>query len=106
MALRGFVCSAAVTVSMATLAVNCNITFTTAAQATVLVSIFSISAKLALVKMSGSDELFMRAKNTFLLLGLIGVIALALWVELLYTSWHILICQHHETASVDNVIKY
>ncbi|HJH30090.1 MAG TPA: DUF4010 domain-containing protein [Methanosarcinaceae archaeon] len=79
MALGGFVSSAAVTVSMATLAVNGSISFSTAAQAAVLASIVSTSAKVALIKMSGSDELFMRARNTFVLLGLIGAVALAGW---------------------------
>lgn len=79
MALGGFVSSAAVTVSMATLAVNGSISFSTAAQAAVLASIVSTSAKVALIKMSGSDELFMRARNTFVLLVLIGAVALAGW---------------------------
>ena len=78
-ALGGFVSSAAVTVSMATLAVNGSISFSTAAQAAVLASIVSTFAKVALVKISGSDELFVRSRNTFLLLVLIGVIALAGW---------------------------
>ncbi len=79
MALGGFVSSAAVTVSMATLAVNGSTSFSTAAQAAVLASIVSTSAKVALVKMSGSDELFVRARNTFVLLVLIGLVALAGW---------------------------
>ncbi len=79
MALGGFVSSAAVTVSMATLAVNGSTSFSTAAQAAVLASIVSTSAKVALVKMSGSDELFVRARNTFVLLVLIGAAALAGW---------------------------
>ncbi len=79
MALGGFVSSAAVTVSMAALAVNGSTSFSTAAQAAVLASIVSTSAKVALVKMSGSDELFVRARNTFVLLVLIGLVALAGW---------------------------
>ncbi len=79
MALGGFVSSAAVTVSMATLAVNGSTSFSTAAQAAVLASIVSTSAKVVLVKMSGSDELFVRARNTFVLLVLIGLVALAGW---------------------------
>ncbi len=79
MALGGFVSSAAVTVSMAALAVNGSTSFSTAAQAAVLASIVSTSAKVVLVKMSGSDELFVRARNTFVLLVLIGLVALAGW---------------------------
>ncbi len=79
MALGGFVSSAAVTVSMTTLAVNGSISFSTAAQAAVLASIVSTSAKVVLVKMSGSDELFVRARNTFVLLAFIGAAALAGW---------------------------
>lgn len=79
MALGGFISSAAVTVSMATLAVNGSISFSTAAQAAVLASVVSTSAKVALIKISGSDELFVRSKNTFLLLALVGVVALAGW---------------------------
>ena len=79
MALGGFVSSAAVTVSMATLAVNGSISFSTAAQAAVLASIVSTSAKIALIKISGSSELFVRARNTFVLLVLIGAVALAGW---------------------------
>ncbi len=79
MALGGFVSSAAVTVSMATLAVNGSTSFSTAAQAAVLASIVSTSAKVVLVKMSGSDELFVRARNTFVLLVLIGLVALSGW---------------------------
>ena len=79
MALGGFVSSAAVTASMAALAVNGSISFSTAAQAAVLASIVSTSAKIILVKISGSDELFVRSRNTFLLLVIIGVIALVGW---------------------------
>ena len=79
MALGGFISSAAVTVSMASLAVNGSISFTTAAQAAVLASIISTSAKIVLVKMSGSNELFVRSRNTFAVLALVGIIALAGW---------------------------
>ncbi|MCL7410721.1 MAG: MgtC/SapB family protein [Methanosarcinaceae archaeon] len=78
-ALGGLVSSAAVTVSMASLAVNGSISITTAAQAAVLASIISTSAKIALVKISGSDELFIRLRNTFTILVLIGMLALAGW---------------------------
>jgi len=78
-ALGGLVSSAAVTVSMASLAVNGSISITTAAQAAVLASIISTSAKIVLVKISGSDELFIRLRNTFTILVLIGMIALAGW---------------------------
>ncbi|MDF1534654.1 MAG: MgtC/SapB family protein [Methanosarcinaceae archaeon] len=78
-ALGGLVSSAAVTVSMASLAVNGSISITTAAQAAVLASIISTSAKIALVKISGSDELFIRLRNTFTILVLIGMLALTGW---------------------------
>ncbi|MGP8337429.1 MAG: MgtC/SapB family protein [Methanosarcinaceae archaeon] len=79
-ALGGFVSSAAVTVSMASLAVNGNVTFATAAKAAVLASIVSTSAKVLLVKISGSNELFTRSRNTFVILVIIGAIALAGWI--------------------------
>ncbi|HJH31084.1 MAG TPA: DUF4010 domain-containing protein [Methanosarcinaceae archaeon] len=79
MALGGFVSSAAVTVSMASLAVNGSISFATAAQAAVLASIVSTAAKLLLIKISGSNEQLIRSRNTFVMLALIGAVALAIW---------------------------
>ena len=79
MALGGFVSSAAVTVSMASLAVNGSVSFENAAKAAVLASIVSTSAKVVLVKISGSNELFIRSRNTFVILVIIGAVALAVW---------------------------
>ena len=71
---------------MASLAVNGSISFTTAAQAAVLASIVSTSAKIMLVKMSGSDELFVHSRDTFAVLVLVGAIALAGWSYYIHIS--------------------
>lgn len=88
MALGGFVSSAAVTVSMASLAVNGNISFLTATQTAVLASIVSTFSKIVLVKISGSDELFVRARNIFVPLVLIGAVAIAGWSYYMHLGFY------------------
>jgi uncharacterized membrane protein (DUF4010 family) len=78
-ALGGIVSSAAVTVSMAALAVDGSVSFTTAAETAVIASIISTLNKVILIKISGSKELLKLSRNTFVLLSLIGVLTLAGW---------------------------
>jgi uncharacterized membrane protein (DUF4010 family) len=83
-ALGGIVSSAAVTVSMAALAVDGSVSFTTAAETAVIASIISTLNKVVLIKISGSKELFKLSRNTFALLALIGAIAIAGWAYYLH----------------------
>ena len=85
-ALGGIVSSAAVTVSMAALAVDGSVSFTTAAETAVIASIISTLNKVVLIKISGSKELFKLSRNTFALLVLIGVIAIAGWGYYLHSG--------------------
>jgi uncharacterized membrane protein (DUF4010 family) len=85
-ALGGIVSSAAVTVSMAALAVDGSVSFTTAAETAVIASIISTVNKVVLIKISGSKELFSISRNTFSLLALIGVIAIAGWGYYLHSG--------------------
>ncbi len=85
-ALGGIVSSAAVTVSMAALAVDGSVSFTTAAETAVMASIISTLNKVILIKISGSKELFSLSRNTFALLALIGAIAIVGWGYYLHSG--------------------
>jgi uncharacterized membrane protein (DUF4010 family) len=85
-ALGGIVSSAAVTVSMAALAVDGSVSFTTAAETAVMASIISTLNKVILIKISGSKELFSLSRNTFALLALIGAIAIVGWAYYLHSG--------------------
>lgn len=78
-ALGAFVSSSGVIVSVTLLAVNGNITYTAAAQTAVLASLISTVNKIILSKVSGSTELFSKAKKIFGSIALAGLIALFLW---------------------------
>ena len=85
-ALGGIVSSAAVTVSMAALAVDGSVSFTTAAETAVMASIISTLNKVILIKISGSKELFSLSRNTFALLALIGAVAIVGWGYYLHSG--------------------
>lgn len=78
-ALGAFVSSSGVIVSVALLAVNGSISYTTAANTAVLASLISTVNKIFLTKISGSQELFSLAKIRFGMLASAGLLALVLW---------------------------
>ncbi|MDD2438753.1 MAG: DUF4010 domain-containing protein [Methanosarcinaceae archaeon] len=73
------VSSSGVIVSVALLAVNGSISYTTAANTAVLASLISTLNKVLLTKISGSEKLFSLVKIRFVLLAFTGLIALILW---------------------------
>lgn len=84
-ALGGLVSSSAVTASVAALAFTGNVPHTVAAQTAVAAGIISTLNKLALIRISGSRELYSRSRNTLLLIAIMGISALYLWSH--YTNY-------------------
>lgn len=78
-AIGGLVSSAAVTVSVTTLAVNGGISFTTAAETAVIASIISTLNKNILINLSGARKLFDISKYTYALLVIVGFVVLIIW---------------------------
>ncbi|WP_232216844.1 MgtC/SapB family protein [Methanohalobium evestigatum] len=85
-AIGGLVSSAAVTVSVTTLAVNGGISFTTAAETAVIASIISTLNKNILINLSGTKQLFDISKYTYVLLVMVGFVALVIWAVYLRVS--------------------
>ncbi len=78
-ALGGFISSAVVTASAASLAVNNFIPYSTAAWTAVLAGMISTGNKVLLVKWAGTPELMEMVKKTFTGIIIIGIIVLAIW---------------------------
>lgn len=78
-ALGGFISSAVVTASAATLAVSGLIPYSTAALTAVLASIISTGTKIVLVTWSGPPRLLELVQKTFTRFILLGIIALISW---------------------------
>lgn len=78
-ALGGFISSAVVTVSVATLAVNGEVSFATAAITSVLASIISTGNKMLLVKWSGPYRLGLLVNKTFTNFIIFGTVILIIW---------------------------
>lgn len=78
-ALGGIVSSAAVTASVTALALGGNISYQTAAETAVLAGIISTLTKPVFIKITGSKELFSRSLKPFILIVVIGSLALLAW---------------------------
>ncbi|NTV79214.1 MAG: MgtC/SapB family protein [Clostridiales bacterium] len=78
-ALGGIVSSAAVTASVASLALGGSISYQTAAETAVMASIISTLTKPVFIKVTGSKELFSRSLKPFMLIVITGSLALIVW---------------------------
>lgn len=78
-ALGGIVSSAAVTASVTALALGGNISYQTAAETAVMAGIISTLTKPVFIKITGSKELFSRSLKPFILIVVIGSLALLAW---------------------------
>ena len=78
-ALGGLVSSSAVTASVAALAFSGNVPYEVAAQTAIIAGIISTLNKIALIKISGSKELYLHSRSTFILIASVGTVALYLW---------------------------
>jgi uncharacterized membrane protein (DUF4010 family) len=77
--LSGFISSAVVTASAASLAVSGNVAYSTAALTAVLASIVSTGSKMMLVKFSGPRALVGMINQTFTKLLILGTFVLIVW---------------------------
>ncbi len=83
-ALGGFISSAVVTASAASLAVSGNVAYSTAALTAVLASIISTGSKMMLVRWSGPKSLVEIVNKTFTKLVILGTFVLVIWGILIY----------------------
>lgn len=78
-AIGGIVSSSAVTVSIATLALNGIIPYNQAAQIAVMAGLISTLAKPFYMKFMGADQLFRRAAIHFVIITALGAVSLLIW---------------------------
>jgi uncharacterized membrane protein (DUF4010 family) len=78
-AIGGIVSSSAVTVSMASLALNGTISYPLAAQIAVMAGLISTLAKPLYMKLTGADQLFHKATIHFVIITSLGAVSLLIW---------------------------
>jgi len=78
-AIGGIVSSSAVTVSMASLALNGTISYPLAAQIAVMAGLISTLAKPLYMKLTGAEQLFRKATVHFVIITAIGAVSLLIW---------------------------
>ena len=78
-AIGGIVSSSAVTVSMASLALNGTISYLLAAQIAVVAGLISTLAKPLYMKLMGADQLFHKATIHFVIITSLGAVSLLIW---------------------------
>ena len=78
-AIGGIVSSSAVTVSMASLALNGTISYPLAAQIAVMAGLISTLAKPLYMKLMGADQLFHKATIHFVIITSLGAVSLLIW---------------------------